>query len=239
MELKLDLHIQSEYSPDGSMPLKDIVARAKAVGLRGVAICDHDAVMRDVPEFEDFIVIPGIEISTEYGHLLGLFVTEPINDKHFFPAVDAIHKAGGLAVLAHPFEHSTDSGRIAPIVQFIDGIEVWNGRAERNIRNANSLAETFAAEHDLRRFASSDAHVPGEIGNGVTTIDVPEMTLSAVKSALLSGSVSTSGKRGKAIHAALSQLNKRKKTGAKMPAYAKWLLFAAKCLAQDLFRKGD
>ena len=65
------------------------------------------------------------------------------------------------------------------------------------------------------------------------------MTASAAKSALMSSDVSISGKRGKAIHAALSQLNKRKKLGAKLPAYAKWLLFAAKCLAQDLFRKGD
>ena len=45
MEVKLDLHIHSEHSPDGRMALDEIVACARARGLQGVAVCDHD---RDV-----------------------------------------------------------------------------------------------------------------------------------------------------------------------------------------------
>ena len=109
MKLKLDLHIHSERSPDGRMTLSEIVERAKAAGLDGVAVCDHDAVLENPPEFPDFLLIPGVEVSTEQGHLLGLFVREPIGTKDFAAAAEAIHAQGGLAVLAHPFEHSRDA----------------------------------------------------------------------------------------------------------------------------------
>ena len=74
MELRLDLHIHSERSFDGCMSLSEIVALARERGLNGVAICDHDRVLDEVPEFDDFLVIPATEVSTERGHLLGLFV---------------------------------------------------------------------------------------------------------------------------------------------------------------------
>ena len=141
MELRLDLHIHSERSPDGCMTLAEIAARARAAGLDGAAVCDHDRTLEEVPEFPDFLLIPGVEVSTEYGHLLGLFVREPIGTRRFAEAVERIHSQGGLAVLAHPFEHSRDAGRIAPTVPLLDGVEVWNSRAERKIAGANSLAE--------------------------------------------------------------------------------------------------
>ena len=39
MELKLDLHIHSERSPDGRMTLSEIVERAKAAGRGGNLRC--------------------------------------------------------------------------------------------------------------------------------------------------------------------------------------------------------
>ena len=120
MELRLDLHIHSERSPDGCMALAEIAERARAAGLNGVAVCDHDRVLEEVPGFPDLLLIPGVEVSTEYGHLLGLFVREPIGTRKFAEAVERIHSQGGLAVLAHPFEHSRDAGRIAPIAALLD-----------------------------------------------------------------------------------------------------------------------
>ena len=117
----------------------------------------------------------------------------------------------------------------------LDGVEVWNGRAERKIRDANALAKAFAAAHGLRPFAGSDAHVPEEIGNGVVTLDVPELSSDAVKAALLTASVEISGKRGASLCVARSQYTKLKKRRARPAAYGKWLLFAGKCAAEDLF----
>lgn len=237
MELRLDLHIHSLRSPDGCMSLSEIVERAKAAGLSGAAVCDHDLALTDPPAFPGFLLIPGVEVSTEYGHLLGLFVTGPVETRSLRQAADIIHGQGGLAVLAHPFEHSRDPSRLEPIVSLLDGAEAWNSRADRKIRQANALAAAFVRAHGLRPFAGSDAHLPQEIGNGVTAVEAETLTLEAARAALLAGEIRISGRRSRAWYTARSQLNKRRKTGAGPVSYLKWGAFALKCLAQDLVIK--
>lgn len=236
MELRLDLHIHSLRSPDGRMTLAEIVERAKARGLDGVAVCDHDLCMEAVPEFPDFLLIPGVEVSTQLGHLLGLFITRPVETKDFFQAVEAIHAQGGLAVLAHPFEHAREEARLLPAVPLLDGVEVFNSRAERKIRDANRLAAAFAQAHGLRPFGGSDAHVPQEVGNGFTQVEAEALSLDAVKAALLTGKIHAQGCPSRAWYTARSQLTKRLKSGAGPAAYLKWAAFALKCWAEDLFR---
>ena len=234
MELKLDLHVHSQRSPDGCMSLEEIAERARAAGMNGAAVCDHDLCLEDVPSFPDFLLIPGVEVSTEYGHLLGLFVREPIGTRVFREAAEAIRGQGGLAVLAHPFQRSRDAGRIAPIVSLLDGVEVWNSRAERKIPDANRLAAGFAQAHGLRPFGGSDAHCPQEVGNGFTTVEAESLSLDAVKTALLAGEVLVQGHRSRAWYTAKSQLVKRRRTGAGPAAYIKWAAFALKCRGEDL-----
>ena len=81
------------------MTLAEIAARARAAGLNGAAVCDHDRTLEEVPEFPDFLLIPGVEVSTEYGHLLGLFVREPIGTRKFAEAVERIRQKHGYASL--------------------------------------------------------------------------------------------------------------------------------------------
>ena len=237
MEVKLDLHIHSVRSPDGCMGLEEIVERAKAAGLQGAAVCDHDRVMEDVPEVPGFLVIPGVEVSTDRGHLLGLFVRGPVESRAAEEAIREIHEQRGLAVLAHPFQRRRDGGHILPIVQLLDGLEVWNGRADRKNRRANEMAETFAGEHGLRPFAGSDAHVPREVGNGVLQVEAEALTLEAVKTALMEGKGQVIRRvESRAWYTAKSQLNKLRRTGAGPLAYGKWAAFAGKCLVRDMLR---
>jgi len=140
MEVKLDLHIHSEHSPDGRMALDEIVACARARGLQGVAVCDHDRALTETWDAPDFLLIPGIELSTDRGHLLGLFVTEQIEARELDAAIEAVHACGGLAVMAHPFERSSDAQRLDAYLDRLDGIEVWNGRADRKNPQANAMA---------------------------------------------------------------------------------------------------
>lgn len=234
MIAKFDLHVHSAASHDGRMSLDEIARLAKAAGLNGVAVCDHDTVLTDVLPNTEVLLIPGAEFSTEYGHLLGLFLNAPIPKMPFADTVAAIHAQGGLAVLAHPFARSRDGARLAGIAPLLDGIEVWNGRADRKIGDANALARAFADAGSLRPFAGSDAHIPKEIGNGVVTLEVEALTLPAVKAALMTQPVTVTGRRGPSLAVARSQLTKLKKTGAPMRRYLKWCLFAAKCAAEDL-----
>ncbi len=239
MELKLDLHIHSAASPDGRMSLAEIVAGAKAAGLQGVAICDHDRVCLESCPDPAFLLVPGAEFSTEYGHLLGLFLTGPIDPAPFPSLVAAIHAQGGLAVLAHPFQHSRNPGRIEPVVSLLDGIEVWNSRADRKNRQANRMAQEFAQAHGLPGFAGSDAHVSQEIGRGFITVQADNASLSAVRAALAAGGGACGGGISPSRYVAQSQKTKLKKEGGSPAAYAKWLLFAAKCRGEDLLRHRD
>ena len=240
MKITLDLHIHSAASYDGCLTPAQIVAAARAAGLDGAAICDHDT-MPDLTGVEvpgDFLLIPGIELSTDLGHILGLFLEKKpaYSGKSAVAAVDAIHEAGGLAVLAHPFQRSRDEARLTPLLGKIDGVEVFNARAARKIPEANDLARAFCERHGLAPFAGSDAHVLREIGNGRLCVEAPSPERSAVREAILNGGTA-SGINGRHVDVAKSQKTKLKKRGGGMKAYGKWALFAIKCAAEDLFRR--
>lgn len=237
MEVRLDLHVHSVRSPDGAMALEEIIRRARAAGLQGVAVCDHDLVMEEVPEVSDFLVIPGTEVSTDQGHLLGLFVREGVRSRIFQEAAAEIRAQGGLAVLAHPFQRSRDPGRPVPLLPWLDGLEVWNSRADRKNRRANEMAAELGREYGLRAFGGSDAHLPQEVGNGVTVVEAEALTAEAVKAALLAGRARAEGRRSLAWYTARSQLNKRRRSGAGVGSYLKWACFAVKCLGEDLVRR--
>ncbi len=80
--IKLDLHIHSQYSEDAIGSPKDIIKSLKKKGLQGMAITDHNTVEGGLKAVKiapkDFIVIPGIEISTADGHMLALNVEKNI-----------------------------------------------------------------------------------------------------------------------------------------------------------------
>lgn len=94
MKLTLDLHVHSDASFDGRMSVRQIALLAKARGIDGVAICDHDVVYTGPTEVEGVLIIPGAEFSTEHGHLLGLFLTAPIQHTTWKETVQAIHDQG-------------------------------------------------------------------------------------------------------------------------------------------------
>ncbi|MHA2408443.1 MAG: PHP domain-containing protein, partial [Candidatus Ranarchaeia archaeon] len=76
---KIDIHMHTWYSSDGVHTPTEMVKAAAECGLHAIAITDHDNVkghreaMAAGHRF-GVIVIPGIEISTSEGHLLGLGV---------------------------------------------------------------------------------------------------------------------------------------------------------------------
>ncbi len=78
---EIDLHVHTTAS-DGTDAPDEVVRRAAALGLRAVAITDHDNVSGYARAFAAGIetgveVVPGIEVSTKYGtavHILGYFV---------------------------------------------------------------------------------------------------------------------------------------------------------------------
>lgn len=79
----IDMHVHTRAS-DGIFSPSEIVYWAKKLGLKGIAITDHDTVegieeaIEVSKKYNDFFVIPGIEFSTIYNdaeiHVLGYFI---------------------------------------------------------------------------------------------------------------------------------------------------------------------
>lgn len=106
---KADLHIHTSYSDDGTATVRAVLEYvARHTDLDVIAITDHDVIdgaleaVALAPQY-GIEVIPGIEVSTREGHLLALYVTEPIPPA--LPLVETIARVaaqGGLCVAAHP-----------------------------------------------------------------------------------------------------------------------------------------
>lgn len=239
MQVSLDLHIHSDYSADGCMSLEEIVSGCRKAGLQGCAVCDHEHVLTDSVELpDDFLLIPGVEIATEYGHLLGLFVTRPIEAGSFAQAAEAIRAQGGLTVMAHPFAHNIPDAALEGAVSLLDGLEVQNSRVEWKCRRANQRAAAFAEKHGLFPHAGSDAHVYEELGAGRITLEVERLTCEDVRAALLAGRGRIRGQRTRAWCIAQSQYTKRKKLRVGFGYYVQWFVFAVKCAVQDFLYRG-
>jgi predicted metal-dependent phosphoesterase TrpH len=80
MQVKADLHVHTTYSRDSVITPKELVFFAKKRGLTAVAVTDHNQVegALAIAKQTDFLIIPGIEVSSLNGHIVGLNVKEVI-----------------------------------------------------------------------------------------------------------------------------------------------------------------
>ena len=195
---RADLQVHTSHG-DGMEDARSIFERIELRGeLDAIAITDHDDVRgaldaRDIHARSryHFDLITGIEVTTRHGHLLALWVDVPIASFRSLEAtVAAIHRAGGLAVVPHPFSALTRSvGRrglervlaIEDETTHPDGIELANptsmgwdtGHARRLNATRYHLAET----------GGSDAHFVEAIGNAYTLF--PGRDALALRTAIL------------------------------------------------------
>lgn len=175
--MMIDLHVHTKYSGDASNEPGELVRVAKARGLDGIAVTDHDSVKawEHFPETNDFTVIRGIERTTDHGSVIGLFISEGVDARGFWAAVDEIRDQGGIVVLPHPCDTlRRDTPRIGSLDESllrarIDAVEVFNSRCVLAQFNVN--AERLAADLGLHRVGGSDAHTLGEVGNTRTIFD--------------------------------------------------------------------
>ncbi len=174
--MKYDLHVHTNYSPCASLKPEVLLKIAKKkVGLDGIAITDHNTIkgaikVSKLNKDKDFEVIVGSEVYTNRGHLLGLYLTEDVKEWDFFSAVEKIHRQGGIAIIAHPFD-------IFPRLRFkkngvdlglLDAVECNNGRL---FYFTNKKALRFAEENKMAKVAGSDAHFSFELGRAYTVFD--------------------------------------------------------------------
>ncbi len=196
--LVCDLHIHSSHSRDGESLVADIIVQAEKMGLDGIAITDHDT-MDGVKEAlsikTSLIIIPGIEISTQQGHLLALGLYEPIPaGLEIMDTIAQIREQKGVSILPHPFHrYRHGAGLVVPeVISAVDAIEVFNSRFI--IGTANQKAKETAIRLKKPMIGGSDAHQAAFVGYGVTYIDADPDVLS-ILGAIRDGKTRYAGKK--------------------------------------------
>ncbi len=177
LPLKIDLHVHTSYSHDCLTSLDSVISFAQKRRLNGVSIADHDTIEGALRLLEmagtGLIIIPGIEVSTSQGHLLGINVTTPIpRGLSIVETAARIHEAGGIAVAAHPsspFKHAI--GLDERLISYgVDAVETVNS-TNFPFFLLNYLDKRLARRTGLPVTGGSDAHLPEAIGLGYTLID--------------------------------------------------------------------
>ena len=149
---RVNLHIHTKFS-DGEADAADIVRQAKEKGYKKIAICDHNTIGAHL-EIQDDILLTAVEFDVWCGyvfmHLLAYNIDINNEELKAFYAktkketeldiirifarrdlkklITAIHKAGGIAVLAHPaccWAINLDSFVKKLVSYGLDGIEVY------------------------------------------------------------------------------------------------------------------
>lgn len=167
----LDLHTHTRWSFDGAMDPARLVRVARARGLDGIAVTDHDEIEGALEARRaaggDLLVIVGEEVGTDAGDILGLFLRERIRTRDPLEAVRAIHEQGGLAVLAHPFAKNVSVDE--RVARAVDACEGFNARHSRGEPVEERVA-SFARAYGLALTAGSDAHAYRDVGRGRTIV---------------------------------------------------------------------
>lgn len=186
---KADVHIHTHYS-DGKPTVQEVLDYAQNhTDLDVIAISDHDRMdgyfeAQEIMANSDyrFELIPAEEITSKQGHILALFIEEPVK-----PGLDAldtvreIHRQKGLAVACHPFIKTRMNNKNLPIMNGVgyktlrrvghefDGIEVINATPTLGDENYRAvLINKMLMQAEL---GDSDAHIVEAIGKGYTLFE--------------------------------------------------------------------
>lgn len=225
-----DLHLHTGHS-DGSCksqagkripcPLFKTVQQAVDQGLDFISITEHNTIshLQAIHEiegyFDQIVVLPGVELTTFWGHvnLVGVmghvdYVRASKSPDDLQSVVEAARQSGAYAILNHPGLPSGEacmgcgwSPGIEKAYNF-DGLEVVNGGAVRStfgqvegpFSGFGHWVAALSAGRSMTAIGSSDNHDPtqiaetmGAIGRPATVVFATELSAPAIMTGLRSG----------------------------------------------------
>lgn len=172
----VDLHTHElRNSPDSHQKLEDIVEEAKAAGLEGIAITDHDSM--GLKEFAaeyakkvNFPIFVGVEYFSLQGDIIAFgideFPKERINAQDF---INYVHEQGGVTIACHPFRKNNRGleERLATI-ENLTCVEVLNGST---LKEENDLAMEYCTKRGFKPTGGSDSHFVDRVGIYATKLE--------------------------------------------------------------------
>jgi predicted metal-dependent phosphoesterase TrpH len=166
---RVDFHSHTVYSKDGLTGIRKFIDAARRAGLDRIAVTDHNTARGglEAASLAPDLIIPGEEIQTSEGELLGYYVREEIPKGGTPEATIARLREQGAAVsVSHPFDRfrrgAWNPVTLARIVPLVDAVEGFNARCM--FAADNRQAADFARGYRLPITAGSDAHAALEIG---------------------------------------------------------------------------
>ncbi|HEX2171224.1 MAG TPA: PHP domain-containing protein [Dehalococcoidia bacterium] len=203
--MKFDLHTHTTiHSGCSRLTPQQLVERARAVGLDGLVITEHDAqwtpdAVAELAEQSGLVILTGMEVSTDLGHVLAYGLPKYLPGIYRAKGLrEAADEVGAVLIQSHPlrlpvyvggdFEgkngHRMDDLLRKPILQLVDSIEIYNaGRPPAENEQAAELAEHLG----WKGIGAGDAHTLDAVGACVTVFEEPIRTMADLVHELRAG----------------------------------------------------
>src|SRR6266849_4925734 len=187
LQLKLDLHVHTNRSSDAFTSPKQLANICRDRGLDGLAITDHNVL--SVDSSNEVVFLPGIEISTRDGHVIGLGLSQTVprglSADETLRRIKALH---GVSIIPHPYDLLRSSVRPHNLTIRPNAIEVINSSSFLHSVTWKR-ARKFSERQNYPMIAGSDSHIPETIGRAYTEVESPSKDTASVLAALRSGLV--------------------------------------------------
>ena len=185
----IDLHTHTHpLSHDSLLSPDDLIDAAKEAGLDGVCLTEHDffwepETAADLSRRHNFLVIPGIEVNTEDGHIVVFGLERFVYGMHRMAELARMAAdAGAVIIAAHPYRrqlpfelrhdgdwtHALERAVANPAYAHVQAIETHNGRGSDR---ENAFSAEVCARLGLPAVAASDAHERKDIGRCATDFE--------------------------------------------------------------------
>ena len=201
----IDLHVHSHHTRGSPLAPREVVRRARAVGLDGVAFTDLNTLegleeIRAAGREEGFLALCGVEIATDRGHYLCFFpdpAQVPAPPQLFGSATPwpvgavlaKVRELGGAVVAAHPYDKSVERPS-GDFIFTLDGLAAIEGLNARRKGPANDLAVEAADHMNLPCTGGSGAlESLEELGKAATLFRDPVASEADLVRQLRAGSV--------------------------------------------------
>jgi predicted metal-dependent phosphoesterase TrpH len=179
---KIDLHVHTALGGDSIIKPEELIPRARQVGLDAVCVTEHHSAFLSDPLKKmslqsGFPIFQGLEYRAMEGHLLifGVRVGEAdlLKGMPMQWAADWVHKRGGVAIPAHPYQKHNFNGFLGDKVlemKHLFALEALN--ASLAVRE-NLLALEAIGRLGIKGIGGSDAHGPSVLGRAYTLFQTP------------------------------------------------------------------